>query len=77
MLALKNECVIFVSYQAETLKSKQTSLNIKEISMIIGNLWFEFVLTDLVVKSATCLQTGVVYDYKKANELFRKYQIYV
>ena len=45
--------------------------------MIIGNLQFEFVLTDLVVKSATCLETGVVYDYKKANELYRKYQIYV
>ena len=45
--------------------------------MIIGNLQFEFVLVDLVVKSATCLETGVVYDYKKANELFRKYQIYV
>ena len=55
----------------------ETSLNIKEISMIIGNLQFEFVLTDLVVKSATCLETGVVYNYKKANELFRKYQVYL
>ena len=45
--------------------------------MIIGNLQFEFVLVGLVVKSATCLETGRAYSYEKANELFRKYQVYL
>lgn len=45
--------------------------------MIIGNLQFEFVLVGLVVKSATCLETGRVYSYEKANELFRKSQVYL
>ena len=45
--------------------------------MIIGNLQFEIILVGLVVKSATCLETGVVYRYEKANELFRKYQVYL
>ena len=45
--------------------------------MIIGNLQFEFVLTGLVVKSATCLETGAVYSYERANKLFRKYQVYL
>ena len=72
-LAIFYQYVIFVLSK----RSGQLQTNIEGDKMIIGNLQFEFVLVGLVVKSATCLETGRVYSYEKSNELFRKSQVYL